>query len=131
MALSEIPMSLGSDWWDQRLGRRLKLRDLQILFAAMHWGSMSKAAGHLRMSQPAVSEAITNLESFLRVRLLDRTPRGIEPTIYAEALLKRGRIAFDELGLDWVLLSSHERGAILESFLDWSRGRHQGARLAR
>jgi DNA-binding transcriptional LysR family regulator len=85
-------------WWDRRYSRRLKLRDLQILFAVMHWGSMSKAAGHLGMSQPAVSEAVTNLESFLRVRLLDRTPRGIEPTVYAEALLKRGRVAFDELG---------------------------------
>jgi DNA-binding transcriptional LysR family regulator len=33
----------------------------------------------------------------LRVRLLDRTPRGIEPTIYAEAILRRGTIVFDEL----------------------------------
>jgi DNA-binding transcriptional LysR family regulator len=90
-------MPLASDWWDRRFGRRLKLRDLQILFAVMQWGSMSKAAGYLRMSQPAVSEAITNLESFLGVRLLDRTPRGIEPTIYAEAMLRRGRVVFDEL----------------------------------
>ena len=31
------------------------------------------------------------------MRLLDRNPRGIEPTIYSKALLKRGRVAFDEL----------------------------------
>jgi len=49
------------------------------------------------MSQPAVSEAIANLEAALRVRLLDRSPRGVEPTIYAAALLKRERVVFDEL----------------------------------
>ena len=58
---------------------------------------MVKAATHLRMSQPAVSEAIANLEAALRVRLLDRTARGIEPTIYAITLLRRERIVFDEL----------------------------------
>ena len=58
---------------------------------------MAKAASHLAMSQPAVSEAIFNLEAALRVRLLDRNARGIEPTIYATALLKRERVVFDEL----------------------------------
>jgi uncharacterized protein (DUF58 family) len=37
----------------------------------------------------------------------------------------------EEHALDWVLLSSDDRGHVLEAFLDWSRGRHQGARLAR
>jgi DNA-binding transcriptional LysR family regulator len=49
------------------------------------------------MSQPSISEAIANLESALRVRLLDRSPRGVEPTNYANALLRRGRVVFDEL----------------------------------
>lgn len=83
--------------WESRIGRRLKLRDLHILSAVVEWGSMAKAAAHLAMSQPAVSEAIANLENALRVRLLDRSSRGIEPTIYAHALLKRGHVVFDEL----------------------------------
>jgi len=37
----------------------------------------------------------------------------------------------EELALDWVLVSSHDRGSVLEAFLDWSHGRHLGARLAR
>jgi len=82
---------------DNVIGRRLKLRDLQILAAVVQWGSMAKAASHLAMSQPAVSESVANLEDALRVRLLDRRPRGIEPTRYAEALLKRGHVVFDEL----------------------------------
>src|SRR5688572_22154691 len=83
--------------WESRIGRRLRLRDLHILFAVVQWGSMAKAASHLAMSQPAVSEAIANLEDALRVRLLDRSSRGIEPTLYAHALLKRGHVVFDEL----------------------------------
>ena len=81
----------------RHIDRRLKLRELQVLSAVVEYGSMVKAAGQLGMSQPAVSAAIANLEVALGVRLLDRSPRGIEPTIYAKALLKRGRIAFDEL----------------------------------
>jgi DNA-binding transcriptional LysR family regulator len=50
---------------------------------------MAKAAEHLAVSQPAVSDAIANLEVALGVRLLDRSPQGVEPTIYADALLKR------------------------------------------
>jgi DNA-binding transcriptional LysR family regulator len=83
--------------WDSRIGRRLKLRDLHILAAVVEWGSMAKAASHLAMSQPAVSESIANLEDAVRVRLLDRSARGIEPTLYAHALLKRGHVVFDEL----------------------------------
>lgn len=82
---------------EHRFGRRLKLRDLHILFAVVQWGTMAKAAAHLGMSQPSVSEAIARLEDALRVRLLDRSPRGIEPTIYARALLKRADVVFDEL----------------------------------
>jgi DNA-binding transcriptional LysR family regulator len=83
--------------WMNRIGRRLKLRDLYILSAVVRWGSMAKAASHLGMSQPAVSEAISTLEAALGVRLLDRHAQGVESTIYADALLKRGQIVFDEL----------------------------------
>jgi DNA-binding transcriptional LysR family regulator len=83
--------------WDDRVGRRLKLRDLYILSVVVRWGSMAKAASHLATSQSAVSEAIANLEEVLGVRVLDRSPRGVEATIYATALLKRGHVVFDEL----------------------------------
>ena len=83
--------------WETRIGRRLTLRDLHILSAVVQWGSMAKAATHLAMSQSAVSESIAHLEDAVRVRLLDRTPQGIKPTIYADTLLKRGHAVFDEL----------------------------------
>jgi DNA-binding transcriptional LysR family regulator len=58
---------------------------------------MAKAAAHLGVSQPAVSEVIADLEHVLGVRLLDRSPHGVEATTYGRALLKRGTVAFDEL----------------------------------
>jgi DNA-binding transcriptional LysR family regulator len=83
--------------WEARIGRRVRLRDLHILSAVVRCGSMAKAASHLSMSQSSISEAIASLEDALRVKLLDRSPHGIEPTIYASAMLRRGHAVFDEL----------------------------------
>src|SRR3954462_2699723 len=83
--------------WESRLGRRPRGRGLYILSPVVKGGRKGKAAQHLGMTQPAVSGAIANLEHVLRVRLLDRSPRGIEPTFYAEALLKRASAVFDDL----------------------------------
>lgn len=83
--------------WDSQLGRRLRLRDLHVFATAVRAGSMAKAASELRVTQPAVSEVIAGLEHALGVRLLDRTRRGVEPTHYGAALLKRSIAAFDEL----------------------------------
>jgi len=58
---------------------------------------MAKAAAQLGVSTPAVSEVIANLEHGIGVQLLDRSPRGVEPTLYGRALLKRLLIVFDEL----------------------------------
>lgn len=84
-------------WDERRIGRRLKLRDLQVLLTVAKCGSMGKAATELSVSQPAISKAIADMEHALGVRLLDRSPQGVEPTIYAQTLLDRGLIVFDEL----------------------------------
>ncbi len=83
--------------WESQIGRRLKLRDLHVFSTVVQRGSMAKAAQHLGVSQPAVSEVIADLEHALGVRLLDRGAQGIEPTIYGGALLKRSVAVFDEL----------------------------------
>jgi DNA-binding transcriptional LysR family regulator len=83
--------------WDDHIGRRLRLRDLRVFFAVMQSGSLTKAAEQLRVSHPAVSQVIADLEHSLGVKLFDRSTRGVEPTSYARALLVRGRAAFDEL----------------------------------
>ena len=83
--------------WEGRIGRRLRLRDLHVFFAVVQSGSMAKAATHLRVTQPAVSKAIGNLEAVLGVRLFDRSTQGVEPTVYGTALMKCGTAVFDEL----------------------------------
>ena len=82
---------------ERRLGRHLNLRDLNVLMTVARCGSMGKAAAQLSVSQPAISKAIADLEYALGVRLLDRSQRGVEPTVYGRALLDRGLNAFDEL----------------------------------
>ena len=83
--------------WDSRIGRRLTLRDLHVLSSVVRWGSMAKAAAHLSTTQSVVSDSIAGLESALGVRLLDRSAKGVEPTVYARTLLKRTDVVFDEL----------------------------------
>jgi DNA-binding transcriptional LysR family regulator len=83
--------------WSDRIGRRIKLRDLYILQAVAQQGSMAKAARHLAVSQPVVSKVIADLERELGRPLLDRDRHGAEPTIYGASLLKHGLAAFDEL----------------------------------
>jgi DNA-binding transcriptional LysR family regulator len=83
--------------WESQIGRRLRLRDLHVFFTVVQCGSMAKAAVQLGVSQPAISEVIADLEHSLGVRLLDRSPQGVEPTMYGNALLKRSVAAFDEL----------------------------------
>jgi len=83
--------------WEDRIGQRLKLRDLHILLAVSQAGSMAKAGTRLAISQPAVSKAISEMEHTLGVPLLDRSPRGVEPTRYGRALIKRSIAVFDEI----------------------------------
>jgi Bacterial regulatory helix-turn-helix protein, lysR family len=81
----------------ERIERRLKLHDLRVLMSVVQHGSMVKAAERLATSQPAISRAIADLEHSFGVRLLDRGPRGIVPTPYGPALIKRSVTVFDEL----------------------------------
>jgi len=83
--------------WEGRIGRRLRLRDLHVFFAVVQAGSMAKAAAQLRVKQPSVSKAIGDLEGALGARLFDRSPQGVRPTIYGDALIECGVAVFDQL----------------------------------
>jgi DNA-binding transcriptional LysR family regulator len=80
-----------------RKERRLKLHDIRVLMSVVQAGSMNKAAERLATSQSAVSRAISDLEHAFGVSLLDRSPTGIKPTQYGQAIIKRGVAVFDEL----------------------------------
>jgi DNA-binding transcriptional LysR family regulator len=82
---------------EDRVLRRLKLRELRILSAVAKAGSMGKAAMQLALSQPAVSKAIAELEHTVGVALLDRTAKGVAPTLYGRTMLKWAAAVFDDL----------------------------------
>jgi DNA-binding transcriptional LysR family regulator len=83
--------------WSDRIGRRLKPRDLHLFLAVAEHGNMAKAADSLAISRPVVSKTISQLEHTLGVPLFDRSPQGVEPTLYGRALLNRGVVVFDAL----------------------------------
>jgi DNA-binding transcriptional LysR family regulator len=83
--------------WDRLIGERVRLRELRILHAVVRSGSMAKAASTLAMTQPAVSQAIALLEAALGVPLLQRSPGGVTPTEFGEAMLRRALEAMDVL----------------------------------
>ena len=74
---------------------RVKLRQLEVFNALIEAGSVSRAAGRLNLSQPAVSIALANLEEDLGYRLFHRDRGFFAPT--NEAMLLHEEVT---LGLD-------------------------------
>jgi DNA-binding transcriptional LysR family regulator len=83
--------------WDERIGRRLRLKDLHTLQTVAEVGSMARAAERLALSQPAISKAVSDMERVLGAPLLDRSSRGVELTECGRLLVERTRVIFDEI----------------------------------
>src|SRR5215471_3783646 len=83
--------------WSERIGRRIRLRDLHVVLAVAEAGSMAKASQKLAISHPVVSKTISDLEHTIGVKLFDRSSQGVELTNYGQALLKCGVNVFDEM----------------------------------
>jgi DNA-binding transcriptional LysR family regulator len=81
------------------LKARLKTRQLLLLIALDDYRNIHRAADELHMTQPAASKQIKDLEEMLDVRLFDRLPRGMEPTIYGETMIRHARMALTSLAL--------------------------------
>lgn len=59
---------------------RFHLPELETFLVVLEEGQFSKAAERLCISQPTASSRVKKLESVLRVQLLVRTTRSVEPT---------------------------------------------------
>ena len=68
-----------------------RLRQIQIVVRAADTGSFAKAAASLKVTPPAVSHAIAELERELRVSLFYRTTRQLRLTQEGNEFCRRGR----------------------------------------
>jgi len=85
----------------------MKLRQLEYALAVRDEGSISGAAEECSISQPSLSQAITNLEDELGVSIFERRPSGTEPTRRGEEILERAeRVLAEADGLREVAASS-------------------------
>jgi DNA-binding transcriptional LysR family regulator len=69
----------------------IDLRPLRYLVAVAETGSFARAAGRLRVSQPALWRQVRALEHDLGVRLFDRVGRRVRLTGQGEELVGQGR----------------------------------------
>ena len=58
----------------------MELTPLRTFLVLAELGHMTRAAGELHLTQPAVSAQLARLEEELGQQLFDRTPRGMELT---------------------------------------------------
>ena len=65
----------------------MEIRQLEYFKEIADTGSINEAARRLNMSQPPLTAQIDELESRLKLRLLERSPRGVKATPEAQALL--------------------------------------------
>ncbi|WP_348698721.1 LysR family transcriptional regulator [Duganella fentianensis] len=89
-------MDTNPNWF---LRARLKTRQLLLLIALDEQRNIHRASEELHMTQPAASKQLKDLEEMLGVQLFDRLPRGMEPTIYGETMIRHARMALTSLSL--------------------------------
>lgn len=81
------------------LRARLKTRQLLLLIALDDHRNIHRASEALCMTQPAASKQLKDLENMLEVKLFERLPRGMEPTLFGETMIRHARMALTSLSL--------------------------------
>ena len=82
---------------DWRLSAWPNLRHLRAISLTARHASVKRAAAEMFLSQPAVTQAIANLESEHRQNFFDRTPGGMFLTRFGEVFCRRVERALTEL----------------------------------
>ncbi|MBA5606120.1 LysR family transcriptional regulator [Duganella sp. FT3S] len=105
-------MDINPNWF---LQARLKTRQLLLLIALDEQRNIHRASEELHMTQPAASKQLKELEDMLGVQLFERLPRGMEPTLYGETMIRHARMALNSLSLahdDIVAVKSGLQGQV-------------------
>jgi DNA-binding transcriptional LysR family regulator len=75
---------------------KISSRQITLLNALGELGNLRRAAAAMHTSQPAASLLLQQLEARLGVRLFDRLPRGMQPTLYGEVMIRYAQGALHE-----------------------------------
>ncbi|RJF92534.1 LysR family transcriptional regulator [Noviherbaspirillum saxi] len=82
----------------------IDLRSMRSFVAVASAGSISRAAEHLHIAQPALSLQIKNIEEHLGAQLFERTTKGVTPTaagqrflVHIIDILKRVDVAYEDV----------------------------------
>jgi DNA-binding transcriptional LysR family regulator len=78
---------------------RIDLPGIEAFLSIAHWGSFKRAAGHLNLSQAALSHRLKKLEEELGVALLSRTTRKVSLTSAGLELLPIAHKMIQEVSL--------------------------------
>lgn len=82
---------------DRFVRSHLKMRHLILLVELGRHTSIVNAAKAARLTQPAASRLISDLEHVLGVQLFERKARGVEPTWSGKLLIRRAGLALAEM----------------------------------
>lgn len=70
----------------------MDLRQLDYFLKVVERRSLTAAAADLNITQPTLTKSIRQLEESLGVALLERLPRGVEPTPFGAVLARHARL---------------------------------------
>ena len=82
---------------DKHLLARLRFRHLQLISEVERVGSLSKAAGALNLTQPAMSKALREIEGMLGFALFTRGARGLQKTAQGAIVMHGATLILKEL----------------------------------
>lgn len=95
----------------------MKMEYIKSFIAINKYKSLTKAAKELYVSQPTLSNRITSLESYLNVKLLERSWGGVELTAHGVAFLTHALNMIDKLNNFEKIVYNYEKFANL-SYID-------------
>jgi DNA-binding transcriptional LysR family regulator len=98
----------------------IRLEHLRYLVTVADEGQITRAARKLHVAQPALSQALAQLESELGIQLLERHARGVTVTPAGETFLAKARVALtaaNDAAVTARALARAARGAMEVGFI--------------
>lgn len=103
----------------------LRMRHLEVVLAVAQAGSMQRAAQRVRLTQPAISKLIGEIEAILGATLFVRSKRGVALTESGQAFIGRAEALLNDVEQsrhEAVAISKGHRGLLRVGMLSVAEG---------